>query len=193
MLKLPNTDHDTLSRLMSDRILALTEFHMRKDGALVEGEEIALFPENVSYEKANYEFQSLRKLLRHPDAFTPELMGEYLMYSLIQIAIDLDEDPDPNPCLHLASARFPEPERAALVKELGKKEVERYEDLRNYEDTVFYDEDYLMLEDMSETDLLTAPGSEELGIGPVNGQVIDLDGRKAVLTMRPWENPDSSS
>ena len=58
---------------------------------------------------------------------------------------------------------------------------------------VKHDEDYLMLEDMSETDLLTAPGSEELGIGPVNGQVIDLDGRKAVLTMRPWENPDSSS
>ena len=193
MLKLPNTDHEALSRLMSDRILALTECHVKKDGALVEGEEIALFPENVSYEKANYEFQSLRKLLRHPDAFTPELMGEYLMYSLIQIAIDLDEDSDPTPCLHLASARFPEPERAALVKELGKTAVARYENLRNYEDTLFEDEDYLMLDSYTETDLLTNDANEVLGIGPVNGQVIDFAGRKAVLTMRPWENPDSSS
>ena len=190
MLKLPNTDHDTLSRLMSDRLLALTEFHMRKDGALVEGEEIALFPENVSYEKANYEFQSLRKLLAHEKAYTPELMGEYLIYSLVTIAIDLEKD---EPDLHLVKARFPEEERKVLVKELGEREVKRYEDLRNYDDTLFSDSDYLLLDSYTENTLMTSSANEVLGIGPVNGQVIDFAGRKAVLTMRPWENPDSSS
>ena len=187
MLKLSNTDHGTLARLMSEKILALTEFHMRKDGALAEGEEIALFPENTSYEKANYEFQSLRKLLLHEKPFTPELMGEYLIYSLVTIAIDLEKDNPGNPDLCLARKRFPEEERKVLVKELGEREVKRYENLRNYDETLFYDEDCLLLDNYTENTLLTNDANTEMGIGPANGMVLDLDGRKTVMTMRPWE------
>ena len=93
MLLLPDIEDERLQRLMSERILALTECHMNKDGSLAEGEEQFLFPDGTKYEKANYEFQSLRKLLRHEKAFTPELIGEYLMYQLIQCAISTDMVP----------------------------------------------------------------------------------------------------
>lgn len=188
MLRLPNIESNTLQRLMSERIIALLDCHANKDGSMADGEEAGLFPEYVGLEQARYEFDSLRKLLQHEKAFTPELLGEYLMYSLIQIAIDTDDTDDTDePCLHLASARFLEKERAELIEAFDSETVAEYEDLRNYDSTLFWDEDFLMLDEMTAEQLLANPVNDMMGIGPANGTVLELDGKRVAVTLRAWD------
>lgn len=182
MLRLPKIEDDTLQRLMSERILSLMECHSMVDGDLTDGEGSDIIPAGMSYERANEGFIALRKLLKSDEALTPELLGEYLMYKMILLAIKMDAEEDPNPWLHLASARFPEKERAELVEKLGEETVEEYEDLRNYEETLFWDLDFLMLDSMTEREILASPLNEAMGIMP--GMMLDLDGKQVAFQVR---------
>ena len=154
---------------------------------MVQEEAEALFPEGTDVDRAQYEWGSFKMLLRAKGTYTPELIQEYLLDGLIAFALDMDKDSDPAPVLHLASARFPEPERAALVQDLGEEEVALYENLHNYKSTLFWDEDFMFLDDMTEDQLDRSPMAEEMGIGSPNQMVIDVYGKEVTIKARPWE------
>ena len=52
---------------------------------------------------------------------------------------------------------------------------------------LFWDWDFMFLNEMSEEELVNSPMAEELGIGSPNETRFDLDGKEVVFKNRPWE------
>lgn len=112
--------------------------------------------------------------------------------------------------------QIPEPERT-IVKDAIRKQYEEsappeeledfldyalstYEDLREYEENCFWDHDFMMLDEMSEEELIKSDLNEVLGIAdPKPSNVIEFpfrqsDGKekniKAKVIVHPWDAED---
>lgn len=123
------------------------------------------FPENYPAEKMGKAFLGLKALLESEYEFVPELVMEYVMYSLIKLRLETADR---------LGIRTQEPlscQRDYVVEALrGAYPDEReysddgIEDLHYYENTYFWDFDFMLLDSYTEDELLDSPVSGYLGI-----------------------------
>lgn len=123
------------------------------------------FPENYPAAKMGKAFLGLKALLESEYEFVPELVMEYVMYSLIKLRLETADR---------LGIRTQEPlscQRDYVVEALrGAYPDEReysddgIEDLHYYENTYFWDFDFMLLDSYTEDELLDSPVSGYLGI-----------------------------
>ena len=126
------------------------------------------------------------------------------------------DDMDDEDMEYTTVEQIPEPERT-IVKEAIRKQYEgsvepeeledlldyalsTYEDLREYEDSCFWDHDFMMLDDMTMEEILNSDLNKVLGIAdPKPSKVIEFpfknaDGQeksiKAKIIVHPWDEED---
>ena len=124
-------------------------------------------------------FLKLKALLESEYEFVPELVMEYVMYSLIKVRLETadrlgirTQEPLSYQRDYVVKAlrgAYPD-ERAYsddgedLVRLSWQEELERIEDLHHYENTYFWDFDFMLLDSHTEDELLASTVSEYLGI-----------------------------
>ena len=105
--------------------------------------------------------------------------------------------------------RIPEPDRAIVLKalaveaEMEEEEgitaedlIESYEDLREYENICFWDMDFVLLDEITEDELVHSDAAKFLGIDErqdVKTVEFSTDGKNKVkmeMNIPPWENED---
>ncbi len=136
------------------------------------------FPKRCPAEKMGSAFLGLRALLESEYEFVPELVMEYVMYSLIEARIETADglgirtlDPVPFQRDYLIEIFKKEnPGMPEAYDDAGdifftwQEKLEQIEDLHNYENVYFWDFDFLQLEMYTEEQLLASPASKYLGI-----------------------------
>lgn len=121
----------------------------------------------------------MKALLESEYEFVPELVMEYVMYSLIKVRIETADR------LGIRTQELISCQRGYVVKALRgaypdereysddgedlvslswREELEQIEDLHYYENTYFWDFDFMLLDSYTEDELLDNPVSEYLGI-----------------------------
>ncbi len=166
MLQIPDYDNYELSGYVSMHLLEFMKGKKPED----------YFPPSISIEEGFREWHSLEKLLRSEGCYIPELSMEYMMFKLIDKALDEDVKLPPLP----TEARA----------DLDPDEIEMFESLEDWLEVLFWDWDFMMLDELSEEELLTHPLAKELGIGSPNETRIDVDGKEIRFKSRPWEMED---
>ena len=172
MLRLPEDENPQIIEYVSTNLNAMLDWACQHSDSMLD-----FFPAGTGADRAHYETVSLGKLLRHEKAFTPELIQEYLMFHVIQRGIDEGYELPPLP-----------EELVAEVDEDGEPLYAMYGDLEEWPEVLFWDWDFMMLDNMTEAALLASDANTEMGIGPANGRVLDLDGKKVAVTVREWES-----
>lgn len=137
------------------------------------------FPEHYPAAKMGKAFLGLKALLESEYEFVPELVMEYVMYSLIQMRIEAADrlgmrTQEPISCqrnyvVKALRRAYPDERECSddgedLVRLSWQEQLERIEDLHYYEDTYFWDFDFMLLDSHTEDELLDSPVSEYLGI-----------------------------
>ena len=182
---------------------------------------LTYLPDDYPVEKANREFLGLYRLLKAKNEYVPELPMEYVLNSIInneiwqvdQIAEDTEEglfdDLMDDPFFegiedeeYTTIEQIPEPDRSTVLKALEKQcdddmtaeeLIAYYEDLRNYEETCFWDTDFALLDSMDEDTLIHSDFAAKLGIGERKDvKMFDMpmeDGKsiKVELNAAPWD------
>ncbi len=153
MLRLPETEDERISKYVSRQLFQL----MNEAGMLLH-----YFPDGYGLDKIEDDWNSLRQLLLSDGMYTPELAMEYALFQLIQEAIDEGKK----------IPQINEPVRTELLKEMDPEEIEEYEDIENWPEILFWDHDFMFLDQMSETELANHPAADMLGIGKPNEKLV---------------------
>ena len=137
------------------------------------------FPENYPAAKMGKVFLRLKALLESEYEFVPELVMEYVMYSLIKLRLETADrlgirTQEPLSCqrdyvVETLRGAYPDEREysddgEALVRLSWREELERIEDLHYYENTYFWDFDFMLLDSLTEDELMDSPVSGYLGI-----------------------------
>ncbi len=178
-------------------------------------------PDEYPVEKANREFLGLYRLLKAKNEYVPELPMEYVLNSIInneiwqvdQIAEDTEEglfdDMMDDPFFegiedeeYTTVEQIPEPDRGTVLKALeaqcdddmtAEDLIAYYEDLRNYEETCFWDTDFAFLDSMDEDTLIHSDLAAKLGIGEredVKKFEMPMENGKSIkveMNVAPWD------
>ena len=171
MLKLPEDEEPKIIEYVSTNLNVMLDWACQHCDSMLD-----FFPAGTGPNRAFYETQSLEKLLLHSKPFTPELIQEYLMYHVIQKAIKEGYKLPPLPS-----------DLATEVDQDGEPMYAMYGDLEKWLEVLFWDWDFMMLDNATEQELENSPIAKQMGIGSPNATVLDLDGRKVTLKMREWE------
>lgn len=152
------------------------------------------FPENYPAEKMGKAFLGLQALLQSEYEFVPELAMEYVMYSLINGRIEIADGLgiktlEPIPFGRDYVVKVLQEEYPGVSEISGSEEgiltswqekMESLEDLHDYENIYFWDFDFLLLDSITEDELLASPVLERLGIGNIG------DGSKKFVLPPEW-------
>ncbi len=137
------------------------------------------FPEHYPAVKMGKAFLGLKALLKSEYEFVPELVMEYVMYYLIQMRLENADrlgmrTQEPISCqrdyvLKALRRAYPDERECSddgedIVRLSWREELERIEDLHYYENTYFWDFDFMLLDSHTEDELLDSLVSEYLGI-----------------------------
>ena len=163
MLQIPDYDNHELTVHVSSELLGF----MRGTNPEY------CFPPSISPEEGFREWNSLTKLLESEVCYIPELPMEYIMFHLINNALDEDYELPPLP--------------AEAKVGLDPDEIEMFECLEDWLEVLFWDWDFMLLDEMNEEELLNHPLARELGIGSPNETRFDIDGTEIRFRNRPWE------
>ena len=124
-------------------------------------------------------FLGLKALLESEYEFVPELVMEYVMYSLIKMRLETTDrlgirTQEPLSCqrdyvVEALRGAYPDQREYSddgehLVRLSWREELERIEDLHYYENTYFWDFDFMLLDSLTEDELMDSPVSGYLGI-----------------------------
>lgn len=139
-----------ITAYVNDRLIGLVS-------EISEDEALYLFPENYDDKKAREKFLKLSQLLKAEEEYAPEQVMEYVLAQLLAAYEQLGEDEQP-----------PMPDRAYVMSMLEKdfaedgsanpsqEAVEYLEQLENpaeYQELIFWDMDFALLEEYQEEDL----------------------------------------
>ena len=171
MLRLPEDENPQIIEYVSTNLNALLDWACQHSESMLD-----YFPAGTGADRAHYETVSLGKLLKHKECFTPELIQEYLMFHVIQRAIDEGYELPPLPS-----------DLTTEVDEDGEPLYGLYADISEWPEVLFWDWDFMMLDEMTAEQLLGNPVSDMMGIGPANGTILELDGKRVMVTVRAWE------
>lgn len=139
------------------------------------------FPENYPAAKMGKAFLELKALLESKYEFVPELVMEYVMYSLTKVRIETadrlgirTQEPLSCPCqrdyvVEALRGVYPDEREYSddgedLVRLSWQEELERIEDLHYYENTYFWNFDFMLLDSHTEDELLVSPVLQYIGI-----------------------------
>ncbi len=131
------------------------------------------FPPSLTMEQGMREWNSLIKLLEAKDVYIPEMPMEYMLFRVIAEALEEGIEPPPIP--------------TEAKGDLDPDEIEAFENLEAWLEILFWDWDFMFLNDMSEQELVNSTMAEELGIGSPNETRFDIDGTEIRFRNRPWE------
>ena len=145
---------------------------LKNDPWFVQKVKEDLLPENFPVQYAGKVFLDLYEILKDPRRRVPELMMEYLLYQLIQRELWLAEleknrledagDEGVKDEDSFTISRIPEPGRSKVLSSLSEcldegetleEKIGWYEDLKNFDMTYFWDEDFLPFAYASEKQL----------------------------------------
>ena len=137
------------------------------------------FPKNSPAVKMGKDSLRMKALLESEYEFVPELVMEYVMYSLIKVRIETADrlgirTQEPLSCqrdyvVEALRRSYPDEREYSddgedLARLSWREELERVEDLHYYENTYFWDFDFMLLDSLTEDELLASPVSGYLGI-----------------------------
>ncbi len=218
MLKLPNTESEILSSHVSNIIINIMElifstqgdakpspnalFKLRTDLSFAKKVSVFL-PEWYPLEMVNAEFIGLYKLLKVKQRYIPTLPMEYLMDRLIEYHLDLIQLMDSGENEEAYIAHLPEPYRRELEEFYreeadGETDEERedyvqymlslFEDIRNYNETCFWDWDFKLLDDITMDQIKNSEVNRECGIIPEEEPSFTIDKNiKITIKVSEWE------
>ena len=141
-------------------------------------------PDGYDIVKGLFAFFSLYDLLKAKESHKPELIMEYILFHLIEGRLNLCKD---MPEIYSSIKHIPEPTRsqmlAEMVQELDVEDIlegytsedmiKAYEDLDKYYDYCFEDFDGLLLDEMSESDMIKSGFADEFGINAKETRVVN--------------------
>ena len=208
--KKPLSEIVGITELMSDRYFA-------------DSIRFLYLPPDTSNERAVSEFFSLYRLLKAKKEYVPHLTMEYVLYHIIQVEIQEINAPEDERIEYFERDRsstvkhIPEPDRTyvrdQILREIDGDRVDgedpeefaeymlsMYEDLKNYDETCFWDFDFLLLNKSTEEDIANSELNKMMGITdlkPDSFVEIPLENKdgekrtiKARLNIDPWDVED---